>query len=46
MRQAPPISGSRIAPKIEALSNRGQQSQSIEPYLEINAAERPFPMIA
>jgi hypothetical protein len=46
MLQHPPILGSTIAPKIEGLSNRGQQSQSIEPCFEINAAERPSPMIA
>jgi hypothetical protein len=32
--------------KIERLSNRGQQSQSIEPWREISAAERLSPMIA
>jgi hypothetical protein len=46
MLQWPPMSGSTIAPKMEALSKRGQQSQSSEPRFEISAAERPFPMIA
>jgi hypothetical protein len=42
MLQRPPIFGSTMAPKIEALSNRGQQSQSSEPRFEISAAERRF----
>jgi len=37
---------STIAPKIEELSKRGQQSQSIEPRFEMSAADRPSPMIA
>jgi hypothetical protein len=31
---------------MDGLSNRGQQSQSSDPRFEINAAERPLPMIA
>jgi hypothetical protein len=46
MLHAPPASGSRIAAKIDALSNRGQASQSSEPSREISAAERPLPMTA
>ena len=46
MLQCPPILGSRIAAKSEALSNCGQQSQSIEPKREMSAAERPLPMTA
>jgi hypothetical protein len=42
----PPRSVSRIFAKTERLSNLGQQSQSIEPSLEISAAECVSPMIA
>ena len=37
MLQYPPTLGSIIAPKIDALSKRGQQSQSSEPRFEIRA---------
>jgi hypothetical protein len=46
MLQWPPVFGSTIAAKSDALSKRGQQSQSIEPRLEMSAADRPSPMIA
>src|SRR5437667_7525373 len=46
MLQCPPIFESTSAPKMEALSKRGQQSQSIEPRLEIKAADLPSPMTA
>ena len=46
-RDAPvPGAGSRSAPKSEGLSNRGQQSQSIEPSRPTRAADRPSPMAA
>jgi hypothetical protein len=40
------LSLSRIAAKIDGLSNRGQQSQSSDPYLETRAAERQSPTAA
>ena len=46
MLQWPPRFESKTAPKIDGLSNRGQQSQSSDARFEINAAERPLPMIA
>jgi hypothetical protein len=41
----PPRSRSKIALKIGGLSNRGQHSQSIDPYRETNAAARQSPMM-
>jgi hypothetical protein len=46
MRQNPPRFRSRSAAKIAGLSNRGQHSQSIDPYRETKAAERQSPMMA
>jgi hypothetical protein len=42
----PPRSASTIAPNTDGLSNRGRQSQSIEPLVETSAADRQSPMIA
>jgi hypothetical protein len=46
MLKRPPRRRSRSAPKIDGLSNRGQQSQSIEPQLETSAADRQSPITA
>jgi len=42
----PPRSESSRAAKTEGLSNRGQQSQSMEPSAETSAADRQSPTIA
>jgi len=46
MEKYPPFSLSSIALKIEGLSKRGMHSQSIEPLLEMSAAQRQSPMMA
>ena len=46
MAKKPPLSTSRRRPKIDGESNRGQQSQSIEPPRETSATERVQPMAA
>ena len=45
IRQYPPRSVSSSAAKMEALSNLGQHSQSMEPCRETSAAARQSPMI-
>jgi hypothetical protein len=40
------LRASRIRAKTERLSNRGQQSQSIDPSLDTRAADRESPMRA
>jgi hypothetical protein len=46
IEKVPPRCGSRMPAKIAGLSNRGQQSQSIEPVPETSAALRQSPTIA
>jgi hypothetical protein len=41
-----PASPSSRAPNSDGLSNRGRQSQSIEPFVETNAAVLELPMSA
>jgi hypothetical protein len=45
-RRQDPACPSSIAPKIDGLSNRGQQSQSIDPLRPTSATVRPSPMAA
>jgi hypothetical protein len=46
MLKLPPRRRSSSAPKIDGLSNLGQQSQSIEPLPETSAADRQSPIKA
>ena len=45
-RQRPPLAGREARANRDGLSNRGQQSQSIEPRRETSAALRPSPITA
>ena len=42
----PPFSASRMRPKIDSESKRGQQSQSIDPPREMSATDRVQPTTA